>query len=69
MTTCLWCDSPNVRNSRLRLADVYRLVLLQWPVRCRSCEERYYINVFAAWRLHQETKARRTERRRRETSV
>jgi hypothetical protein len=64
MINCLWCESPNVRNSRLRLADLPRLLLLQWPVRCRSCEERYHVNFLAAWRLRMDTKARRTERRR-----
>jgi hypothetical protein len=56
-----------VRNSRLRLGDIPHLFLLQWPVRCRACEERYHVNFFSAWRLHQATKARRIERRRRES--
>jgi len=71
MTTishCLWCESTNVRNSRLRLADGPRLMLLQWPVRCHTCEERYYASVVTAWKLRQATKARRSERRRREST-
>jgi len=64
---CLWCESSSVRNSRLRLADIPRLLLLRWPVRCRACDERYYVTVFSAWSLHQATKARRIERRRRES--
>ena len=65
---CPWCGSPNIRNSRLRLADLPLLCVLLYPVRCRSCEERYFIGVFAALKLRAAEKVRRTERRRREST-
>jgi hypothetical protein len=50
----------------LRLADLPRLLGLQFPARCRSCEERYFVSVFAALKLRSAEKARRIERRRRD---
>jgi hypothetical protein len=63
---CIWCGSPNLRNSRMRISDLSRLPLLQFPVRCLSCEERYFAGPLCAWRLHAAAKARRIERRRRQ---
>jgi hypothetical protein len=65
---CQWCGSPSIRNSRLRLADLPLLSLLRYPVRCRSCEERYFISVFAALKRRGAEKARRTERSRTEST-
>jgi hypothetical protein len=48
----------------LRLADLPRLVTLQYPMRCRSCEERYFANIFSALKLRGAEKARRLEKRR-----
>jgi hypothetical protein len=65
---CQWCGSSEIRSSRLRLADLPRLSVLRYPVRCRSCEERYFISVFAALKLRAAEKARRMERRRTEST-
>jgi hypothetical protein len=64
---CQFCGSPHVRNSHLRPADIPRLSLLQYPVRCRSCDGRYFASIFAALKLRSRAKARRDERRRRES--
>jgi hypothetical protein len=48
----------------LRLADLPRLVGLQFPLRCRSCEGRYFVGVFSAFKLRGIEKARRLKRRR-----
>ena len=60
---CTWCGSASLRNSRLRPADLPRLLLLQYPVRCRSCEERYFASVFFAIKLRAAAKVRREKRR------
>ena len=37
---CKFCGNPNFRRSRMRLADLPRLLLLQCPVRCTRCGQR-----------------------------
>jgi len=64
---CHYCESPNVRNSHLRLADLPRLSLLQYPVRCHSCEGRFFGTLWGALKLRTAAKARRDERRRKES--
>jgi len=66
---CIWCGSPNLRNSRLRASDLGHLPLLRFPVRCRSCEERFFIGPLKAWRLHVAAKARHVERQRRQSAT
>ena len=48
---CLYCYSSRLRFSRFHLFDIPRLLFLQLPVRCRSCGERFYANIFVAWKL------------------
>jgi hypothetical protein len=48
---CLYCYSSRLRFSRFHLFDVSRLLMLQLPVRCRSCGERFYASIFRAWKL------------------
>jgi hypothetical protein len=50
----------------LRLADLPRLAGLQFPVRCRNCEGRYFVGVFSAFKLRGAAKARRLEKRRKD---
>jgi hypothetical protein len=57
---CLDCSSSNFRLSRLRLTDLERLALLQYPVRCRNCRRRTYVGLSLALVLFQ---ARRSKRR------
>jgi hypothetical protein len=40
--TCVECYSSSFRLSRFRMEDVERLLLLQYPVRCRRCHGRAY---------------------------
>ena len=47
---CFHCGSNELRLSHLRGQDFAELFLLQVPVRCRVCYERFYANVFRAWR-------------------
>jgi hypothetical protein len=63
---CRWCGSSSIRTSRLRLADLPRLFTLQLPMRCRSCEERYFANIFSALKFRGAEKARRLARRRKD---
>jgi hypothetical protein len=61
---CQWCGSNEIRESKFRLSDVYQVLLLKYPVRCRSCDGRGFDNLFAVLKLRAESKARRKERRR-----
>jgi hypothetical protein len=58
---CPYCDSPKFRTSRIRMSDVPRLALLQYPVRCRLCRERFYVGVTLALHLLQAQRARQKE--------
>jgi hypothetical protein len=40
--TCDECSFSSFRLSRFRMEDVERLLLLQYPVRCRHCQRRAY---------------------------
>lgn len=66
---CLWCGSSSLRTSRLHFLDLARLSILQYPVRCRECDERFFTNVFRAFRLNAATKARRMARRNRKSAA
>ncbi len=59
---CVYCHSSHMRFSRFRLSDLPRLLLLQVPVRCYSCEERVYASIFSAWNMRS---AREKARKRR----
>ena len=48
---CGNCGQLNLRASRLRSQDALRLLVLQYPVRCRDCYERGYAFVLDALRL------------------
>jgi len=65
---CHFCGSPHVRNSHLRPTDLPRLLLMQCPVRCRNCEGRYFASIFGALKLRSQAKARRADRRRKESN-
>jgi hypothetical protein len=62
---CLYCGSTMMRTSRLRLADIPRLFLFQYPVRCRFCHERYYVGFVTGLNLRQAEKIRHQEDRNR----
>jgi hypothetical protein len=48
---CFHCGSNDLRLSRLRPHDAVELLLFRVPIRCHFCYERFYMNVFRAWRL------------------
>ena len=59
---CPHCSSTHFRVSRLRRGDLLRLLVLQYPVRCRDCRERAYGPLFfalALWRTHGPIRRRR----------
>jgi hypothetical protein len=60
---CHYCGSSKLRVSRLRVGDVVRLLLFQYPIRCRACRERDYAGLMLAIGLRQAEKARHAEER------
>ena len=58
---CQYCGSTKLRTSRFRVGDVVRLLLFQYPLRCRACRERDYAGLMLAIGLRQAEKARRAE--------
>ena len=62
---CKLCGSSRFRVSRLRVADLSELVFLEYPVRCRVCYKREYVNFFTAFRIRRADKRRHAEERRR----
>lgn len=48
---CFHCGSSDLRVSHLRSKDAVELLLFRVPIRCRYCYERFYMNIFRAWRL------------------
>jgi len=45
---CPSCYSEHLRLSKFRSEDVGQLFVLRYPVRCRTCGERSYGNLFRA---------------------
>lgn len=60
---CHYCGSTKLRVSRLRGGDIVRLLLFQYPIRCRACRERDYAGLMLALGLRQAEKARHAEER------
>ena len=57
---CPHCGSGDFRSSHLRMADVLRLAILQRPLRCSICLERFYLRrkvANQAWRAHERTES------------
>jgi hypothetical protein len=48
-----------MHTSRVRTGDFTHLAILQYPVRCRACLERKYVNLFSALSLRRAQKDRR----------
>lgn len=55
---CPHCGSSSFRTSRFRTSDLARLLLFQFPVRCRSCRERNYAGFILAMNFRQADKVR-----------
>jgi hypothetical protein len=60
--TCPECSSSSFRLSRFRTKDLERLLLLQYPVRCRHCHRRVYAGLPLALVLLQASRIRRERR-------
>jgi hypothetical protein len=58
---CPFCGTPKFRTSRVRVSDIPRLAVLQFPVRCRLCRERFYVGFSLALHLLQSQKVRERE--------
>lgn len=58
---CPYCGTPKFRTSRFRLTDIPRLALLQFPVRCRLCRERFHVGMSLALHLLQAQRVRQGE--------
>jgi hypothetical protein len=58
---CPYCGTPKFRTSRVRFSDIPRLALLQFPVRCRLCRERFYVGLSLALHLLQSQRVRERE--------
>jgi hypothetical protein len=56
---CTECSASSFRLSRFRWTDLERLVLLQYPVRCRNCRRRTYAGFTLALALYQARRARK----------
>jgi hypothetical protein len=56
---CRDCSSSSVRLSRFRWGDLERLALLQYPVRCRNCGRRTFVDFTLALALYQARRAKR----------
>jgi hypothetical protein len=59
---CPECSSSSFRLSRFRTKDLERLLLLQYPVRCRHCHRRVYAGLPLALVLLQASRIRRERR-------
>jgi hypothetical protein len=62
---CKVCGSTKFRVSRLRAPDLSELIFLQYPVRCRVCYKRVFVNLLTAFRIRRAGRQRREEKRRR----
>jgi hypothetical protein len=58
---CPYCGTPKFRTSRVRFSDIPRLALLQFPVRCRLCRERFHVGLSLALHLLQSQRVREKE--------
>ena len=56
---CLTCGGSEFRLSRFRFKDLERLAVLQYPVRCRECQERTYGSLLLALYLRQARRQRK----------
>jgi len=65
---CPHCGATSFRTSRIRLSDLPRLLLLQYPVRCRTCRERDFTGLMLALNLRQAGRVRHMEEKARKNT-
>jgi hypothetical protein len=54
MTICRLCHSSKFRPSRIRPNEFWKLLQLQFPVRCRNCGKRRFAAFWGAWAIHRQ---------------
>jgi hypothetical protein len=59
---CIICGSTTFRLSRLRVSDLPRMAIFQYPVRCRNCSKRAFISFPLALKVGYQDKLRHQER-------
>jgi hypothetical protein len=59
---CIYCNSKHLRFSRLHSFDIPRLMFFQVPVRCYSCQERFYSNLISILKLRSTNRNDRKQR-------
>ena len=63
---CRKCGSDNLRPSHLRAGDVFLLLTLRYPVRCRDCRRRFAVSLFHIRKVRRDAKLRRMREERKE---
>jgi hypothetical protein len=58
---CRLCGFSDFRTARLRGADSLRLLILQYPVRCRNCRERAYAFVLRVGKMKRDAESRHSK--------
>ena len=58
---CPYCGSSKFRTSRVRISDLPRLAVFQYPVRCKLCRERFHVGFSLALHLFRSQRIRATE--------
>jgi hypothetical protein len=53
---CPACYNSSFRLSRYRSADIFPLLTLRFPIRCRMCAHRMHAGPFTAFQLWQKRK-------------
>jgi hypothetical protein len=56
---CPVCGSSNLRPSHFQTKDLAYLLVLRYPVRCRSCRKRFYVSIFIIGKIRRDAEARR----------
>jgi hypothetical protein len=48
---CQECGSTNLRRAHFRFSDVFGVLMLRYPVRCRNCKSRGHARLHEARQL------------------
>lgn len=59
---CNICGSTTFRLSRLRISDLWRLAIFQYPVRCRECYKRAFMSFPSARKIRAQDKLRHQQK-------
>ena len=63
---CPKCGSDNLRPSHLRAGDVFLLLTLRYPARCRDCRRRFAVSLFDIRKVRYDAELRRIREERKE---